>query len=147
MASWVAVSLTCLPWPIGILFSSFPFCTAECDLTARIRFFLALLCAKYLMFGSMHSWQDFSYFVLSIYHVFHLLFLSNNSRSVLKPEDFFFPTSFLSFITYLSPVLLLEKTNLRSFSSHWEKCSSVGFCHIFFWGVGGMYMQDVSTHL
>lgn len=95
----------------------------------------------------MHSWQDFSYFVLSIYHVFNFLFPSRNGRSdiVLKVKDFF-PLVF-SFITHLSLVLLLEKTNLRSFSSHWEKCSSVGFHQIFFWGVGGMFMQDVSTHL
>lgn len=94
----------------------------------------------------MHSWQDFSCFVLSIYHVFHFLFLSYNSTSdiVLRVKDFF-TTSFLSFIIYLSRVLLLEKTNLRSFSSHWEKCSIVGFCQVFFWGVGGMWCEYISA--
>lgn len=105
----------------GISFSSFPSHSAGIDFTARTKFFFALCFTKYLLSGSMHSCQDFSYFVFSVLlFISGLLFIMcsvfsifcshhmtvNGMFNILKVKDFF-PPAFCFFKMYLSLIFLL----------------------------------------
>lgn len=90
--------------------------------------------------------------------VFHFLFPSCNSRPdieyckiFLSPSALGFLFWFWFFLMYVSLVFLLGKIppNRRSFYSHLEKCNSVDFHQIFFWGFEGTCMQihRVRVHL